>query len=156
MKILRLFALTLLVTLLAAGPLRAQTIDPKVKIMTFFNILTQGDTGKAYDALFNGSNIQARKPDAIAVLKRQSEMGASLYGKTLGCDLIDAKDFGTSVKRFVYVQKLEKYLLVWEFFYYKADRDWTLADVRFSDKLDLLRPSESLLSEESPVSTSSE
>ena len=156
MKLLRLLALTLLLSLAAGGSLRAQTIDPKLKIETFFNLLGQGDTGKAYDALFNGSNLQARKPDAISVLKRQSEMGASLYGKTIGSDFIDSKTFGTSVQRLVYVQKLEKYLLVWEFFYYKANHDWFLADVRFSDKLDLLRPSEALLSEESPVSAGSQ
>jgi hypothetical protein len=83
-------------------------------------------------------------------------MGASLYGKTLGCDLIDSKTFGTTVQRLVYVQKLEKYLLVWEFFYYKANRDWNLVDVSFSDKLDLLRPSEALLSQESPAGGSNE
>ena len=156
MKLFRLLVLTLLVSLAAAHPLHAQTIDPKLKIETFFNLLAQGDAGKAYDALFNGSNLQSRKPDAISVLKRQSEMGASLYGKTIGSDFVDSKMFGTSVQRLVYIQKMEKYLLVWEFFYYKANHDWNLADVRFSDKLDLLRPSESLLSEESPVSSSSQ
>lgn len=148
MKTFRCLAVTLCACLFTGGALRAQTIDPKLKIQTFFNIMVQGDVGKAYDALFNGSNIAARKPDAINVLRKQSEMGTSLYGKTLGCDLIDNKAYGTSVQRFVYVQKLEKYLLVWEFFYYKADRDWNLVDVRFSDKLDLLRPSESLLAED--------
>ena len=156
MKNLRLLAPTLLAMLLAGGSLRAQTIDPKLKIETFFNILAQGDTGKAYEALFNGSNLPLRKPDAVSVLKLQTEKGTSLYGKTLGCDLIESKAFGTTVQRFVYVQKLEKYLLVWEFFYYKANRDWNLVDVSFSDKLDLLRPSEALLSQESPAAGSAE
>ena len=150
----RLFALTLVAILLAGGSLRAQTIDPKLKIQTFFNLLATGDTGKAYDALFNGSNLLARKPDILSVLRQQSESATSLYGKTLGGDYVDSKAFGTSVQRLVYVQKLEKYLLVWEFFYYRADRDWNLADVRFSDKLDLLRPSEALLTEDSPVTGS--
>ena len=148
------FILTLVACLLAGSPLRAQTIDPKLKIQTFFNILATGDNGKAYDALFNGSNLLTRRPDVITTLRQQSATATSLYGKTVGSDLVDSKTFGMSVERLVYVQKLEKYLLVWEFFYYKADRDWNLADVRFSDKLDLLRPSEALLSEDSPVTGS--
>ncbi len=156
MKNLRLLVLTLLAALLAGGSLRAQTIEPKLKIETFFNILAQGDTGKAYDALFNGSNLPLRKSDVISILKQQTVAGTSLYGKTLGCDLIDARTFGTTVQRLVYVQKMEKYLLVWEFFYYKANHDWNLVDVNFSDKLDLLRPSEALLSQEAPVSGSSQ
>ena len=156
MKFFRLLILTLLAVLLGGGSIRAQTIEPKLKIETFFNILAQGDTGKAYDALFNGSNLPLRKPDAISILKRQTEMGTSLYGRTLGCDYIDSKAFGTTVQRLVYVQKLEKYLLIWEFFYYKANHDWNLVDVSFSDKLDLLRPSEALLSQESPAAGTSE
>ncbi len=153
MKTLRLLTLTWLVLLAAGTSLQAQTIDPKLKIETFFNLLAQGDPGKAYDALFNGSNLQSRKPDAITALRNQSDMAASLYGKTIGSDYIDSRAFGTSVQRLVYVQKMEKYLVVWEFFYYKASRDWNLADVRFSDKLDLLRPAESLLSEDSPAAS---
>ena len=155
MKNLRLLVLTLLTALLAGGSLHAQTIEPKLKIETFFNILAQGDPGKAYDALFNQSNLLLRRPDAVSTLKRQSEAAASVYGKTIGSDLIDSKALGTSVQRLVYVQKLEKYLLVWEFFYYKANRDWSLVDVRFSDNLDLLRPSEALLSQDTPASGSS-
>ena len=112
---------------------------PRQQAETFFSTIIGGDTAKAFDTLLDGSTISANRPEAASLLKQQLAAGLRSYGKPLGFDLVDSKTFGTSLVRLVYVFKLEKYPLTFEFFFYQSGPAFRLIDVRFNDKLDVYR-----------------
>ena len=112
---------------------------PNDKAEAFFNTVVGGDTAMAFDTLRDGSTISANRPAAASTLKQQLAAGLRVYGKPLGFDLVDSKAFGTWLVRLVYILRLEKYPLTFEFFFYQNGRTFLPIDVRFNDKLDVYR-----------------
>ncbi len=47
--------------------------------------------------------------------------------------------FGTALVRLVYIFRLEKAPLTWEFFFYESGKTFLPIDVRFTDRLDVYR-----------------
>ncbi len=135
--LLALFCVSITLTGTAA-PLSDPT-TPREKAETFFTTIIQGDAAKAFDTLLAGSSISANKPEASYNLRRQLQTGLTAYGKPLGFDLVEEKTFGTALVRLVYILRLEKYPLTWEFFFYQNGKTFLPIDVRFSDKLDVYR-----------------
>ena len=122
----------------AAAPAPGSTA-PRQQAETFFSTIIGGDTAKAFDTLLDGSAISAGRPEIPSLLKQQLAAGLRAYGKPLGFDLVDSKTFGTSLVRLVYIFKLEKYPLTFEFFFYQSGPVSKLIDVRFNEKLDVYR-----------------
>lgn len=129
----------LLLLLLASFTTNAETPLPKDKVEDFFNSIVSGKISDAYDKLFIGSSIPQDKPQAVTLLKQQTESGLPLYGKLLGYEYISEESFGSSIVRYVYVLKSEKGPTVWEFFFYKPKNEWFLANVIFNDQFTFLR-----------------
>lgn len=117
----------------------AEPTLPKDKTEAFLAAIQNGDISAGYDRLFTGSAIPNDKPQAIAVVKMQTQSGLSLYGKILGYEFIKEEKFGSSVVRLVYVLKSEKAPIIWEFYFYKPKESWFLANVIFKDEFALLR-----------------
>ena len=132
-KWILLYLLFLSFTVNAASPL------PKDKVEQFFNSVVSGNISGAYDQLFIGSSIPKDKPQAVTMLKQQTEGGLPLYGKTQGYEYISEETFGKSIVRYVYVLKSEKGPTTWEFFFYKPKNEWFLANVIFNDQFTILR-----------------
>ena len=125
-----------------AAPARnaaAPVSDPREKADAFFDTVIQGDTAKAFDTLLDGSIIRANKPEASSALRQQLDAGLRVYGKPAGFDLVESKFFGAALVRLVYIFRLEKYPLTFEFFFYQNGQNWQPIDVRFNDKLDVYR-----------------
>ena len=136
-----LCAFALLTGTVHAAPARgaAAAGSPSEKAEAFFNTVIQGDTAKAFDALFEGSIIRVNKPEASSALRQQLDAGLRVYGKPAGFDLVESKSFGAALVRLVYIFRLEKYPLTFEFFFYQNGQGWQPIDVRFNDKLDVYR-----------------
>ena len=115
----------------------ARAADPaaRVRAETFFRTVIDGDTNKAFDALLDGSLIPSNQPEAAAHLRNQLETGLRVYGRPVGFDLLEEKAFGPSLVRCVYLFRLQKYPLVWQFFFYKGTDRWLPVNVRFNDSL---------------------
>lgn len=112
---------------------------PREQAETFFNTIIDGDGAKAFDTLLAGSSFGANRPEASYNLRRQLQTSVTTFGKPLDFDLVEQKTFGRSLVRLVYILRLEKYPLTWEFFFYQNGRTNLPIDVRFSDKLDVYR-----------------
>jgi hypothetical protein len=121
----------LLVSILTCS---AQDQTPKAMAESFFQSLKKGETEVAYNQLFVGSTIPESKPQAVGMLKRQTESALPMYGEIIGSELISEEKFGDSVVRLVYVLKLEKHPVGWEFFFYKPKSKWFLSNVIFNDQ----------------------
>ena len=133
MKILIL----LFAAFLAISSTHAADLSPRQRADQFFSRLMQGDVDKAYADLFVGSmNEDSSK---LEQAKRQIAENLSKYGKQLGYELVIEKPFGASVVRLVYILKMEKHPIVWEFFFYHPKDIWFLANFDVNDEFKGLR-----------------
>lgn len=117
----------------------AEPILPKEKAEAFFASIQKGDISGGYDRLFVGSAIPQDKPQAVTVIKTQTQNGLPLYGAILGYELTKEEKFGSSVVRLVYILKSERAPTIWEFYFYKPKDSWFLVHVTFNDQFALLR-----------------
>src|SRR5438094_8880058 len=129
-----------LLFLISSFSYAVETQPPKAMAETFFASLQKSDVTGAYDNLFRGSSIPKDKPQAIAMLKQQTQGVLPFYGKVLGHELVQEESFGTSLVRLVYLLKAEKHVTVWEFYFYKPKSEWFLVNVLFNDQFNLLGP----------------
>ncbi len=121
------------VPVLAVAP--GATGPAQAKVEALFSTIIAGDDSKAFDGLLAGTVIAERQSGAAYTLRSQLENGTRVYGRPVGFDLVEEKTFGPSLVRFVYILRLEKYPLVWEFFFYKSGDAWQPIEVRFNDAL---------------------
>ena len=106
-------------------------------IQSFCDSLTRGEREEAFDSLFASSELIKSRSRDIGALKDQALKALDLYGKVLGCEIIQREQFGDSIARYVSVVKLERHPLVWEFFFYRSGGPWLLAGVKFNDEFKL-------------------
>jgi len=57
------------------------------------------------------------------------------FGKTLGSELIVEKQVGKSLLKIVHIQKFERHILRWNFFFYKPNNKWVLNTFNFDDNI---------------------
>jgi hypothetical protein len=106
-------------------------------IEQFLDDIVKGEVEKAYNELLS-QTLLAQRVDAIEQQKQQTSQFFDTYGKLLGSELVIKQELGKSVVRLVYILKCEKMPVVWEFYYYKADKDWLLISLKSRDSLDFL------------------
>ena len=58
------------------------------------------------------------------------------FGSTIGYDRISAKKSGSSLIEYVYIQKIEKSVLIWRFVFYRPAQEWILFSWAVNDKTD--------------------
>lgn len=112
--------------------------EPKEFVEEFFGTVKAARVAEAYDALLTGSGIPAMTPQAVEVLKTQTASALPMFGKIIGFEKVREEQFGTSIVRLVYVLKCEKAPTVWEFYFYKPQANWFLANILFNDQFQLL------------------
>lgn len=129
--------LVVMFVLIPASVFAAEVATPQAKVENFFGLLQKGNIATAYDQLFEGSSIPKDKPQAVALVKQQTQ-ALALYGQILGYELVHEEKLSNSVMRLVYFLNTEKAPVVWEFYFYKPKSGWFLANVLFNDQFQLL------------------
>jgi len=124
------------VPMLALG---ASPGTPRAKAEAFLGSVVAGDIAGGYDRLFVGSTIPKNKPQAVTLLKTQTQSGLPLYGKTLGYEFVKEESYGNSIDRLVFILKSEVGPTIWEFYFYKPADSWFLANIVFNDQFTLLK-----------------
>jgi hypothetical protein len=140
MKRMIVFVLSGIMTCAIASSCLAK--EPTEFVEEFFGQVRAGKVAEGYDILLAGSGIPAMKPQAVDVLKTQTASNLPMYGKILGFEKIREEKFGASVVRLVYLLKSEKAPTVWEFFFYKPQTNWFLANILFNDQFQLINRKE--------------
>lgn len=59
------------------------------------------------------------------------------FGDSLGYEFMVQDEMGLSVKRIVYLQKLERHVLLWTFVFYRPENEWLLNTFHFSDMIEM-------------------
>lgn len=125
-----IFAIALAI---AAGFAHAQ-MAPGMRFETFLSNVS-ADSDGALEALFAGSKIAVTKPQAWAAMKAQTKRALAAYGKPLGFEKMNERDFTPSLKRLTYLQKFELYPVVWHVFFYRAKDEWVANSVIVNDNI---------------------
>ena len=108
--------------------------EPSQIVRAFFGLLSKGDVEGAYTGLMKGSNI-ADRPDEVRSLKTKTRQAIDLFGTIHGYDLVEIKSVGERLMRTTYLSLGHQYPLRWRFYFYKAEAEWQLVDIRVDDKL---------------------
>lgn len=73
------------------------------------------------------------------VMKNQFALQAPVieqrFGKTIGVEPLRVKEVGQSLMLVEYLQKFEKHIMVWKFYFYKTNDGWVLNTFNFDDSI---------------------
>lgn len=108
--------------------------EPAQIVRAFFGLLGKGDIDGAYTGLMKGSKIGDR-PKEVLTLKIKTKEAIELFGTVHGYDLVDIKPVGERLMRATYLSLGHELPLRWRFYFYKAEAEWKLIDLRVDDKL---------------------
>lgn len=91
--------------------------------------ISQGDT-KGFSLYWQNMSCPPpagvdRELDAARQLRELSALQKQ-WGKYLGCELIQEKDAGQSLGRYVFLGKYERGVTVWTFLVYRSQDDWKI------------------------------
>ena len=89
--------------------------------------VAKGDLSAAFKMMNPYTFIGPAEIDAIIIQAKVSrEKSGEKNGKSLGYEFIDSKKSGDSLLRFRYIEKNEKNVLLWVFYFYKVKEGWIL------------------------------
>ncbi len=111
--------------------------DYQMRAEIFLAGIIEKEVDKSYDELFSNSLI-ASKAQMVRLQKENTLTILNMYGELLSYDFVKQQKYGDSVVRLVYVLKCEQVPVIWEFYFYKPVSDWTLVNIAFDTKYDLL------------------
>jgi len=114
-----------------------EKVDYQTRAEIFLAGIIEKEVDKSYDELFSNSLI-ASKAQMVRLQKENTLTILNMYGELLSYDFIKQQKYGDSVVRLVYVLKCEQVPVIWEFYFYKPVSDWTLVNITFDTKYDLL------------------
>ena len=130
--------LLLLSALVIPASAAEETLQPANIVDAYLTGLVSGDAAKSFDALMTHSRIDEEKPLEIGAARGQISQAMQLYGKPSGYESISEVRYGTSITRLIYITKHSDIALVWNFYFYKAESQWSLLNFDFNDRLQKL------------------
>lgn len=71
-------------------------------------------------------------------LKMQAPMIEQRFGKTLGMEYSHTQEVGDSLMLVMYIQKFEKHMMRWKFYFYKPKEGWVLNTFNTDDQIQLM------------------
>jgi len=71
-------------------------------------------------------------------LKMQQPIMDQRFGKTIGMELSHIEEVGESLMLISYIQKFEKHVMRWKFYFYKPKNRWVLNTFKTDDSIALM------------------
>ena len=106
------------------------------------NVMTLVGDNKVQDGLDIVSEYILLADTEFSVIKDQFDIQGPVlenrYGKVIGMEFIETKKIGSSLVNVVYLQKFEKYIVEWKFYFYKANDTWSLNTFRTSSNVETM------------------
>ncbi len=138
-----LFQLTFIVVLLSNNIVYADTLDSTKLAKTLCNEVMEQIAKNNLDEAFNlikpYAAFSETEIDSVAVeTKAQREQVSKRYGISNAYEFINSKQVGRSLLRLRYIEKMEKHVIVWSFYFYKTDKGWVLNTFDWKDQFENL------------------
>jgi len=126
------------IILLTCTPLFAQDkpkpLEPQAQVDLFFKGLVEGRVDAAYDGLLAGTKIGEAAKD-VAMLKEKTREAIRVFGDMSGAEKIDVRNVGTRLQKITSLSLGKRFPIRWRFYFYKAEENWQLIDIRIDDRL---------------------
>ena len=68
-------------------------------------------------------------------MKLQMPLIEQRFGQTLGVEFVGTEEVGESLMLVTYIQKFEKHVMRWKFYFYKPSKEWVLNTFFTDDKI---------------------
>jgi len=81
---------------------------------------------------------EAEMEVAMNKLLDQRRLVAPRFGKTVGSVFVDQKTVADSVSYLLYIEKFEKHIIRWHFYFYRPKGTWHLNSFTFDDRVQAL------------------
>ena len=135
--------ITLLACILAATASFADTLKSKQAAQdlaaSVMEKVAEGKVPEGFDVMEPYMIIPTAEFD---VMKNQAALQAPMieqrFGKTTGVELIKIEEAGDSLMLVLYIQKFEKHIMRWKFYFYRPNDVWILNTFNFDDTIQLM------------------
>ena len=131
--------LTLFHSTIVLGDTLSSKDEAKELARTIMSKVETGNTSEALDLMKPYLIIPLSEFD---VMKNQLSLQAPIieqrFGATLGVELADVQEVGESLMSVMYIQKFEKHLMRWRFYFYKPKEGWVLNTFKTDDSIQLM------------------
>ncbi len=132
-----------LLVVLVISPVRANTLVNKNAVKEFAaRVMDTVGQGKTTEALMMMKPYMIIPDAEFDVMKDQLATQAPVitkkFGKSIGSEFIKITEVGKSLMRVVYIQKFEKSIIRWGFYFYRPKDRWTLNSFRTDTDLNQL------------------
>ena len=135
MKIIGLIFLSLLVTPAYADVLK----DKNAAKSLAASVMKKVSEGKTIEGVELVKNYLIVPSAEFEIMKNQIAMQSPMldqrFGKTIDVELAEIEEVGDSLMLILYIQKYEKHLLRWKFYFYKPKNSWVLNTFNFDDNV---------------------
>lgn len=74
----------------------------------------------------------------LSSLRMQAPAIEQRFGKTIGAEFVAIEEVGDSLMLIMYMQKFEKHVMRWKFYFYKPNNSWVLNTFNTDDKIQLM------------------
>lgn len=74
----------------------------------------------------------------LSSLKMQAPAIEQRYGKTIDIEFMDVEEVGESLMLVMYIQKFERHLMRWKFYFYKPADGWVLNTFSTDDQIQMM------------------
>ena len=135
--------LTILFTILIPLSLQAAELDSKDTarnlVKNVMSEIAKNNTIEGVSCLKPYSVIPDEEFDTIIEqLKIQSPKINKRFGNVTGIEFITEEEVGESLFRIIYIQKFERYVMRWSFYFYKPKDKWVIITLFTDDKIEYL------------------
>jgi hypothetical protein len=117
----------------APAPAQAGRTPDEI-IQVFFDALKADRVEDAYGTLHSQFALQDRGGEAKKMAE-QTQRALDAYGPVVGYELVREEKLGTHLMRRTYLLNGKNLPLRWQFYFYQAEKDWQLIDLRVDDAL---------------------
>lgn len=133
----------LLVVSLFMSPVFAGTLKDKDSAKSLAEaVMTKIGEGKTIEGVDLVKDYLIIPMSEFETMKNQINMQTPMidqrFGKTIGVELADVEEVGSSLMLVTYLQKFEKHVLRWKFYFYKPKDGWVLNTFFFDDKIQMM------------------
>ena len=131
MKIIGLCIILLAFTTANAATLKDKNAA-KALASSVMNKVAQGKTLEGVDLVKDYLIVPLPEFETLKnQISMQTPMIEQRFGKTIKVELASVEEVGESLMLVIYIQKFEKHLLRWKFYFYKPNDEWVLNTFNF-------------------------
>ncbi|MBN1586257.1 MAG: hypothetical protein JW937_02375 [Candidatus Omnitrophica bacterium] len=126
-----------------ASPAQAAVLDSELEIKPLteeiMQTVSKGKLREAFEMMKPFMIIPEPEIEStvLSSISTRDQFG-SRYGATIGYELISERKLGDSLVLLTYIEKTEKHVLPWYFYFYNSPEGWVLNSFSWNDDLSLL------------------